>query len=132
MRASTLLSSLLSSVLLPVLLFSLGCSTPWDRHDEVLYTSMKEPSAETAAAYAKLLEEIIKNAEAAKRRPPAGVCAEYAYYQAKLGRLDQAKPYLEKEAQYYPEARTFLQALERFLQGVTPVASKSAKGDSSQ
>ena len=107
-----------------------ACRSAWQRHDEVHYDAIRTPSAETALVYAELLKEIIDNAEAGGRRPPAGVCAEYAYYQARLGRLDLAEPWLAKEAKYYPEAQTFLVAMRRFLQGVQPYASTPGSEDS--
>ncbi len=131
MRAAVSRPALLC-LLLPLAAVATGCKSAWERHDEVHYVAIKTPSPETAQAYAKLLEEIIQNAEKANTRPPAGVCAEYAYYQAKLGRLDIGGPYLEKEAQYYPEARTFLTAFRRFLGGVTPFSSTPAQQGPSQ
>lgn len=98
-----------------------GCKTAWERHDESLYSVMKNPSAATAEAHSKVIHSIIKNAQARDARPPAGLSAEYAYYLAKLGRRDEAKAYLDLEARHYPEAKTFLAVLERFLEGVTPL-----------
>jgi hypothetical protein len=109
--------------LLHVLTILAGCSSsPWTRHDASLYTVMKEPSPATVAQHAQLLEQTIQQANQANVRPPAGVCAEYAYYLAKLGRGGEAKKFLDLEARHYPEAKTFIKALERFLEGVTPIA----------
>lgn len=109
---------------LVVAVCSAGCRSTWSQHDESLYTVMKAPSPATTLAHAKLVKRVIDNAESANVRPPAGLCAEYAFYLAKLGRLDEAKVYLDRESTYYPEAKTFLVAFERFLQGVTPIAGQ--------
>jgi hypothetical protein len=114
-------------IALALVLFAVGCRSAWNRHDESLYTVMKEPSPETTLAHAILLKQILDAAEAAHRRPPAGMCAEYAYYQAKLGRLAEARPYLKREAEHYPEAKKFLEAFSRFLEGVRPTTGNSKR-----
>ena len=114
---------------LPVLALMtlVGCRSAWQQHDASLYAVMKNPSPATAQAHAKIIETIIANAEAHGAAPPAGMSAEYAYYLAKLGRRDEAKAYLEREAKNYPEAKTFLVVLERFIEGVTPLAGDNSE-----
>jgi hypothetical protein len=114
---------------LGLLISTAGCRSAWSHHDESLYVAMKDATPAAIQTHAELLREIIENAERGAARPPAGVCAEYAFYLAKLGRIEEANAYLEKEATHYPEARTFLVALGRFLPAVSPVAGGTGAGE---
>ena len=94
-----------------------GCQPAWLRYENSVYASIKESNQEAFAAHAVLLKEVIEEREAEGRKPPPGVCAEYAYYLARLGRGEESHTYLAKEVLYYPESRVFVAALERLIAG---------------
>ena len=105
-----------------------GCTSPWERYEDSLYTSLKVPGPEAYARHAELLGEVVEEAEAARRTPPPGILAEYGFYLARAGRTAESKKYFAAEKQAYPESATFVESLERTVEGhrafTTPAEAK--------
>ena len=111
----------LITVLLSLHLIAAGCvSDPWTRYETSLYSALKYPGQETMQSHAHLLREIIVSAEEKKLRPPPGICAEFAFYTARLGEADIARKALAREMHYYPEATRFVAVVARMLDGPEP------------
>ncbi len=91
-----------------------GCVSPWSRYESSAYSVFRTPDPSTYDAHARLLQRVIARAERRGQKPPPGVCSECAYYLWRLDRADEAMLLLEKEWQYYPEAREFIAAQKRF------------------
>lgn len=110
-------------------MFFWGCASAWERYSESLYHSMQEDSPEAREKHSQLLQEIISDAESKGQKPYPGLCAEYAFYLARMQRTDQASVYLEKEIQYYPESITFVRILERMMRGAKDVLSPTTESE---
>ena len=64
------------------------------------------------------LERIIERSDAAGRRTPPGVLAEYGYLFFKRGEMESAVRYFEREAREWPESAAFMnRMIEQAKQG---------------
>lgn len=105
------------SLLLCSLLASCG-STAWSRYPHSLYGAMKTGTPEAVVAHHQLLASVVKEHEAAGKKPPAGIAAELAYYSHVVGKQAMVQPSLALERRHYPQSEKFLALLERFLPSV--------------
>ena len=118
----------LFAVLFPLIFIGAGCaSDPWTRYDMSLYGALKYPGEETLESHATLLREIIVSAEKKKLRPPPGICAEFAFYTARLGKIDIARKALAREVHYYPESSKFVAIVTKMLDGPKPESAETQK-----
>lgn len=95
------------------LLFSLiGCGVhsrySWSSYDTIMYKHYKNPAEREA--FIQSLKEIIDYAEPEERVPP-GLYAEYGFVMYEQGNTQQAVLYYQKEANKWPESRTFMNKL---------------------
>lgn len=119
-------SSWLIAALFSLHFLAAGCaSDPWTRYEMSLYSALKYPGQETMQSHARLLKEIIVSAEEKKLRPPPGICAEFAFYTARLGKTDIARKALVREIHYYPESAKFVAVVTRMLEGPKPEPQKT-------
>ena len=99
----------LIAVLFSLHFIAAGCANdPWTRYEMSLYSALKYPGQETLESHATLLREIIVSAEKKKLRPPPGICAEFAFYTAQLGKTDIARKALAREIHYCHTLRAIL------------------------
>ena len=106
-----------------------GCasSDPWARYDMSLYGALKSPGEETLESHATLLREIIVSAEKKKLRPPPGICAEFAFYTARMGKTEIARKALAREVHYYPESSKFVAIVTKMLDGPKPEPAETGE-----
>jgi hypothetical protein len=99
-----------------LLLGCAGCATDagvfyWGQYEESLYVRQREGSDAGQAQALLMLERTIAQAEKEGRRPGPGVYADYGYLLYRRGRPAEAAGYFRKEADAYPEARPFMEAV---------------------
>jgi hypothetical protein len=112
---------ILALALLSTFVLMAGCASSWERYDESLYLSIKEATPEAYESHARLLAAIIAESYESGVKPPPGICAEYAFYLARLQRPKEGEVYLAKEVEYYPESQTFVAVLKRLMEGANNV-----------
>jgi hypothetical protein len=83
----------------------------WGQYEESLYVRQRDGSDAGQAEAASMLERTILRAEKAGRRLAPGVYADYGYLLYRRGRQAEAVEYFRKEAELYPEARPFMEAV---------------------
>jgi hypothetical protein len=101
---------------LALLLGCAGCATDagvfyWGQYEESLYVRQREGTDAGEAQALVMLERTIVRAENERRRPGPGVYADYGYLLYRRGRSAEAVDYFRKEADAYPEARPFMEAV---------------------
>lgn len=98
--------------------FLLGCRTSaWERYELSLYEHVRVPNEETLAVHASTLKQVIEEAEANGRKPPPGMCAEYAHILARRGDASGSRAFLEREVDAYPESASFTAVVGKLLSG---------------
>jgi hypothetical protein len=95
------------------LIFSLmGCRAQnrynWSNYDTKMYKHYKNPAEREA--FIQELKEILDSAEPEGTVPP-GIYAEYGYVMYEQGNNQQAVVYFQKEANKWPESRSFMTKL---------------------
>ena len=103
------------AVLGALALLSACASDPWGSYHDSLHDAISDGTREARIEHAEHLAQIVAAAELAGRKPPPGVYAELAYYQARLGDLAEVDRLLEKELESYPESEKFLGMLQNLL-----------------
>jgi hypothetical protein len=97
-----------------LLIFSLiGCRGAqtrynWSNYDNQMYHHYKNPAERDA--FVQALKEIMDNAEQDGKMPP-GIYAEYGFALYEQGNNQQAVVYFQKEANKWPESRSFMTKL---------------------
>jgi len=93
-----------------------ACSvSPWQRYPHSLYQTLREGTPESLRAHQSMLQSVVADAKATRKRPPAGIQAELAYYSWLTGQHALVEGSLESEVRDYPESQKFVAILSRFL-----------------
>ena len=103
-----------------------ACQTSWQKYPMSLYDALKEEAPQAISSHHALLADLYDKALARGANPKAGIAAEYAYYSWMLGKPALAKQALEVERSSYPESAKFCQLLERYAEGIRPIADPSS------
>ena len=111
------------------LLFSLiGCGAhgrySWSSYDTIMYKHYKNPAEREA--FIQSLKDIIDYAEPEGRVPP-GIYAEYGFVMYEQGNTQQAVLYYQKEANKWPESRTFMNKLIAIANNRTKTQKENIK-----
>ncbi|MDC1443816.1 DUF4810 domain-containing protein [Gammaproteobacteria bacterium] len=109
-----------SILLILTIIFLAGCATPntgyyWENYSGTLYNFKKNPNEKTRARHIKELETIIAKAGQKGSRVPPGIHAELGYMLAQNGEKSTAASHLQKEADIYPESKTFIERIYLML-----------------
>jgi hypothetical protein len=105
-----------------------SCASTWNKYPHSLYSALRSETPQAIIAHHKLLERLLREAEAAGRNPPPGISAEYAYYSWKVGKPELAAPALADERTHYPQSEKFVALLERFLPSVPVIDPVDEEG----
>jgi hypothetical protein len=84
-----------------------------ETYDKAYYESIKNPGAETSAAYIDALRDMISKTEKKKSlNIGPGIYAEYGYHFLQKGDVETAKIYFDKEQSKFPESQVIINFLE--------------------
>jgi hypothetical protein len=113
----------LASLGLALLLASVGCA----RDTRMYYWSSYQWSAYSgnqitrggpeSKRFEETLKRILERSDAAKRKPPPGVAAEYGYLCFQRGEMDTAVQHFEREAREWPESEVFMRRMVERARG---------------
>jgi len=81
----------------------------WANYERDLHKALTEPKK--AVILEVTLKEMIAEADAAGRKPPPGVLAEYGYFQLKAGDTEAAIKLFEREAREWPESEVLMKRM---------------------
>lgn len=84
----------------------------WSSYERDLFQAYYRPKqTERWQTFEATLLRIIEESDAAGRKPPPGLLAEYGYFLAERGEYDTAIEYFEREATEWPESAGWMERL---------------------
>lgn len=101
-------------------LTSVGCASDnrtyvWSSYQHDFYESVPRHVKDDPQKLSKRLEatlkRIIAKSDAAKRKVPPGLLAEYGYFFFQRGEMDSAVTWFEREAREWPESAALMQRM---------------------
>lgn len=87
----------------------------WYNYNEALHVYSKKQTHEAKADVLNNLERILKKQRGTRKTVPPGIYAERAYIYIQNGEIEQAKAYLIKERDAYPESAVFINQILKQL-----------------
>lgn len=80
----------------------------WYNYQETSYQYNKKQTPEAAEKLLANYKLIIEKQKATRKTVPPGICAENGYMLLKAGKAEEGITLLKKEAELYPESKTFI------------------------
>jgi hypothetical protein len=106
-----------------LLLASIGCARNtttyyWSGYQWSAYSGNQiDRGGPESKRFEATLKRILERSDAAKRKPPPGVAAEYGYLFFRRGEMDAAVQYFEREAREWPESGAFMRWMVQQVRG---------------